>query len=88
MAITFELPELEEALRADYGNLNQAAKEALLIDAYRTGRLSIGRLSEALGFSVSHTMAWLGEHRVGPNYTLDEFLADRRTSDNLPNERP
>ena len=40
MSITFELPELEETLQADYGrNLNQAAKEALLIDAYRTGRL-------------------------------------------------
>ena len=79
MSITFELPELEETLRADYGNLNQAAKEALLIDAYRTRRLSIGRLAEVLGYSISHTTAWLDEHRVGPNYSVEDFDVDRAT---------
>ena len=77
MTIHFELPELEDDLRADYGNLNQAAKEALLIDAYRTGRLSIGRLAQVLGHSISATNAWLDEHRVGPNYSMTDFADDR-----------
>ena len=76
MAIHFELRELEESLRAGYGDLNEAAREALLIDAYRTGRLSAGRLAETLGRSVSATMVWLDEHRVGPNYSVEDYGVD------------
>jgi len=76
MTIHFELPDLEETLRADYGNLNQAAKEALLIDAYRTGKLSLGKLAQTLGRSPSTTTAWLDQHRVGPSYSPEDLAAD------------
>ena len=79
MSISFDIPELEDHLRAGYANLNEAAKQALLIDAYRTGKLSIGRLAQAIGQSVTQTHDWLAQHRVGPSYTADDLDADQNT---------
>jgi hypothetical protein len=40
MAITFELEhDVEQQLRRDLGDLSRAAREALLIEAYRMGKL-------------------------------------------------
>ena len=88
MSISFELPELEDALRADYGDLNAAARDALLIDAYRTGRLSVGRLAEVRGGSVSSVIAWLGDHGVGPNYSAEDFAADHEALRSVLGSRP
>lgn len=79
MSISFNLPELEDHLRAGYADLDEAAKQALLIDAYRTGKLSIGRLAQAIGQSVTQTHDWLAQHRVGPNYTADDLASDQDT---------
>lgn len=76
MAITFEIPELEADLRAGYGDLNAAAKEALLLDAYRTGRISAGRLGEALRMSASELSDLLDRHGVRPSYVWEDFTSD------------
>lgn len=84
MAITFELPQnIEKALREEFGNLDQAAKEALLLDAYRHGRLTHFDLGEALGLDRHETNAFLKQHDVyegsltAEDLELQKKLADR-----------
>jgi predicted HTH domain antitoxin len=86
MAISFQLEgDLEEQLRRDLGDLNLAAKEALLIEAYRQGKLSIGRLARTLGIGVLEADQWLAERAVPLNYTFEDFQADVRTLETLRN---
>ncbi|MCC6357324.1 MAG: UPF0175 family protein [Phycisphaerales bacterium] len=80
MSITFHLEDdLERQLRHDLGDLGQAAREALLIEAYRRGKLSIGRLARTLGIGVIETDEWLAKRGVSLNYDFDDFQADRQT---------
>ena len=80
MTVSFELPhELEQHLRLELGDLDQAAKEALLIESYREGRLSVGKIAQILGKGVIETQAWLTEHGVPLNYSLEDLKNDRET---------
>lgn len=90
MAITFELPsDIENDLRSELGDLNAAAKEAFLVENYRTGRLSIGDLASILGFDTKYEAEqWLGHRGVTWNYGPAELEADRRTLAKLLAERP
>jgi predicted HTH domain antitoxin len=89
MAVSFELDGLEDELRATYGgDLSRAARDALLIDAYRTGRISIGRLAAATRRSVAESMSWLADHQVGPNYTTDDIIQDRQVLASLAAKLP
>ncbi len=72
-------PELEENLRRKLGDLASAAKEALLIEAYRRGKLSIGALAETLGVTVFEADQWLAERKVPLNYSIEDFRADGET---------
>jgi predicted HTH domain antitoxin len=84
MSITFQLEDdLERQLRGELGNLALAAREALLIEAYRRGKISIGRLAGALGLGVLEADAWLAERGVAINYDIEDFRADRTTLDDL-----
>lgn len=77
MAITFELPEhIEKNLREEFGDLNQAAKEAFLVQSYRESRLSVGDIAQILDIGVLETEQWLGERGVPLNYTVDDFHDD------------
>lgn len=65
MAITFELPhDLEKTLRQRLGDLDQAAKEAALIELYRQDKLTQYDLSQALGLSRLETETLLKKHNV------------------------
>lgn len=80
MPITFELQEdLERQLRRELGDLGEAAREALLIEAYRRGKLSIGRLAGTLGMGVVEADAWLAERGIPLNYDFADFQADQET---------
>lgn len=86
MTITFHLEdELEQQLRRDLGDLSQVAKDALLIEAYRQGKLSIGRLARTLGVTVLEADEWLAQRGVPLNYTFEDFQADRNTLRKLRN---
>lgn len=77
MAVSFELPkEVEDDLRDELGDLNQAAKEALLIECYRQARISIGYLAQALGMGVVEASEWLRTRGVPLNYTPEDLRAD------------
>ena len=86
MALTLNVsPSAEQAFRAAWGNqLDRAALEALLIEGYREGKLSIGKLTELLGMATTHDAdAWLASRGVALNYTADDFIADCRSIDTL-----
>ncbi len=85
MQVTFDIPEdIADRLRAVAGSsLEQSARESLLIEAYRRGFVSVGRLAEMLGMGVIEADRWLAERQVPINYTREDLEADRQTLDNL-----
>jgi predicted HTH domain antitoxin len=86
MTVSFELPRTtEEALRAAWGgDLSQAAKEAFIIESYRTGRISVSKVAEILGLETSlEGQAWLASRGVDLNYDIKELEADRATLQRL-----
>jgi hypothetical protein len=65
MSISFALPEsLEKELREKLGDLDQAAKEAALVELYRQERLTHHQLGEALRLSRFETGSVLKAHKV------------------------
>lgn len=88
MAVSFHLEhDLEEQLRRDMGDLSQAARDALLIQAYRLGKLSIGRLARTLGIGVLETDEWLAARGVALNYAMEDFRQDQQTLRSLRDRR-
>ena len=69
----------EEQLRKAFGpDLDEAARDALLINGYRNGRLSLGFLAEVLGLPTRlEVQEWLAARNVPLNYDVDELEADR-----------
>ena len=50
--VSFQLPDdVEQQLRRELGDLDAVAKEAALVELYRQGQLSHGKLAEGLGIS-------------------------------------
>jgi len=89
MAISINLPpDVEHLLTAQYGDLAQAAKEALAIEAYRSGKFGIGVLRRLLGFGTRwEAEQWLNARHVPINYGPEELEADRQTLDRLLGEK-
>jgi predicted HTH domain antitoxin len=77
MSVTIQLPsELEKILRGQLGDLNRAAKEALLIELYRQDHVSQHELSQALGLDRFATDALLKKHNVTEDLPTPEELAE------------
>lgn len=65
MAISIDLPlELEQSLRRQVGDLDQEAKEALLVELHRQAKLTQSQLSRALDLSRIQTDSLLKRHGV------------------------
>lgn len=77
MTIQLDLPDrVEQALTREWGDLPRAAKEALAIESYRTGRMSLGLLAEMLGMGVVEADRWLADRGVRLNYAAKDLVAD------------
>jgi hypothetical protein len=73
MALTIQLPaEIEHDLRREFSDLDQTAKEAMLIELYRQDKLSHRQLSLALGLDLFETEALLKLHNVIQDFPTDE----------------
>lgn len=70
--------DLADALRGEWGDLSLAAREALAIESYRRGKISLGMLAEMLGLGVIEADEWLARHNVPLNYSPEDLDADRR----------
>jgi len=79
MRIEFELPEdIAEALQSS--DLSRTALESLAIEGYRSQRLGNGQLRRILGFTTPMEVdAFLKEHDVYLNYTMEELEKDLRS---------
>jgi hypothetical protein len=81
MSLTIQLPaEIEQNLRNALGNLDQAGKEAMLVELYRQRKLNHYELSQALGFDRFETEDLLHKHNVTEDLpTLQDLEADGAT---------
>jgi hypothetical protein len=77
MALTIQLPqELEQSLRKELGNLDEVAKEAMLVELYRQDKLTQHELSLALGITRLEVEALLKKHKVIEDLpNLEEYEA-------------
>lgn len=85
MPVMFELPgDIERNLRHQLGDLDQAAKEAALVELYRQELLTNHDLAQALGLSRLEVDALLKKHNVTEDLlTVEEF---ERQVDDLKRE--
>ena len=77
MAVSIEMSaEAERLLKAEWGDLNRAAREALAIESYRQGKLSLGQCGEVLGLCMAETEAFLRSRGVDLGLTLQDLQHD------------
>ncbi len=77
MSLTLNFPlSAEQAFLTAWGD----RLEALAIEGYREGKLSLGTLAELLGFATTHEAdRRLAERCVPLNYSENDFREDCRT---------
>ena len=80
MAISIELPAGVEAhLRAEMSDVDAVAKVGFAIEAYRSGRLSLGQFAELLGVGQYEADGILKERGIALCQSEDELSAERDT---------
>jgi len=79
--VTIDIPDtFAAALSAAGQDPARAALEVLMVEGYRTGRMSEGQIKRALGYQTRmqvHDL--LKEHGVPLNYGIDELERDLET---------
>lgn len=85
MSLEIALPQhIEQHLQAEWGNeFPRRAAEALAIEGYRTGALSLGEVAEMLNFSINEADGFLKERGVFAIGNLEEIEADSRILEEL-----
>jgi predicted HTH domain antitoxin len=81
--VTLELPDLLSTFLAASGhNLERAALQAIALEAYREGKLSMAQLRRVLGYHTRmQVYAFLKEHGVYIRYGLADLEHDREAGD-------
>lgn len=88
MHIEIALPdEVAHSLESKWGNLERRLLEIVIIEAYREGFISVGKISELLGMSTRLEVdSFLKAKGVDLLYEESDFQADRKTHDQLRQE--
>ena len=74
MTISFEIPQdIEQRLRSAGADLNQTAKESLLVELYRQKQITHYQISQALGLSRYEVDGLLKRHDVPLDLSIEEF---------------
>ncbi|RJP42121.1 MAG: hypothetical protein C4547_00730 [Phycisphaerales bacterium] len=69
--------EAESKLREVLGqDMDRIARDALVAEAYRRGRLSIGQAARLLDLSIDGAYGFMKDRGIPVNYTLADFDAD------------
>lgn len=78
MSLEIALPShIEQHLQTEWGNeFPRRAAEALAIEGYRTGALSLGEVAEILDFSVNGADGFLKERGIFAIENLEEIETD------------
>lgn len=78
--ITIQVPvEIAVHLAANDNDLSRKTLEALAVEGYRNGHLSIGQVAEMLELSVLQTEEFLYARDVSLNYSIADFEEDSAT---------
>ena len=79
MAITIQLPpEIEESLRREIPDLDQATREWFTLSNYQAGKFSAGDVAHILGLTTRQAAyVWLKDHSIPVNYTSTDLSDDR-----------
>jgi len=78
VSICFDLPaSVEDQLRRELADLDVVAKEAVLVELYRQGRLTHHQLGLSLGLERHETDGLLKRHKVVEDLPRAEELADQ-----------
>ena len=78
--------ETESKLREVLGGeLDRIARDALIAEAYRTEKLSIGQAARLLDLSIHDAYGFMKDRGIPVNYTLADFDADRESLRDLRN---
>ncbi len=85
MQIKIDIPEaIGQQLIAQWGNVSQRAKEALAIEAYRTGSLTSAQVQSLLNLSSRWEVEeFLKNSQAYLDYTEEDLEQDRQTLNNL-----
>ena len=85
MQITINLPEdVVKVFASNGANPERKILEATAAEGYRSGKLSQTQIKRMLGFKVrTEVDAFLREHDVTLNYTIEDLEADRKTLDKI-----
>ena len=85
MQVTINLPDDVINVFASNGeNIERKILEATALEGYRSGRLSQALVRRMLGFATDMQVdAFLKEHDVPLNYTIEDLEQDRRTLEKL-----
>ncbi len=88
MQIKIDIPEaIGQQLIAQWGNVSQRAKEALAIEAYRTGSLTSAQVQSLLNLSSRWEVEeFLKNSQAYLDYTEEDLEQDRQTLNNLLSE--
>ena len=82
MQVTIELPDdvARELASQNGADLPRAVLEMVALEGYRSGRLTHAELMRLLGFQHRFQVdAFLKEHQVPFDYTLEDLEQDRET---------
>lgn len=81
MSVTIELPEeIERQLETEWGNLPRRALEAVALEGYRSGALTLAQLRRILRFETRvEADAFLKQHGVYLGYSVEDLQRDRET---------
>ena len=76
--ITIELPDcLANQLGADADEMARRVLEAVVLEGYRSQRLSRGEVGQLLGLSWQQVEEFLASHGVPYHYAMDDLAEDR-----------
>lgn len=86
MSLTITLPDdFADVLGATAEERERRAREALALELYREGRISLRRMGELAGLGGDYWAAdrLRAQHRVPLNYSSDDLDADRGAASRL-----
>lgn len=86
MSLTISIPdEFADVLGSSNEEREQHAREAIALELYREGRISLRRMGELVGVGSDYWAAdsFRAAHKAPLNYSLEDLEADRQSAKNL-----
>ncbi len=81
MSVTVSIPE--RIFEQSRGEISRELLERAVIEAYRCGAISTGRLAEILDFTIDEANAFLKAHKVHSEITGEDIEEGRKVLDAL-----